>query len=166
MEIENEKKYNHIFAKIAGVIYILAVILLVVGFVKTFNNAANITPPGGFEGELSPTPGIDSGSTTIRVEFDNGFDFVIFFFFGGLGMFLGTVFLIIDVIKSRKTIATGIAGFSSKMFHGLMDSAVNMKMAMEDKIKKAKKARIERCEYCGTELKEDERKCPNCGANK
>ena len=161
-----EKKYNHIFAKIAVAIYILAVALIVTGFINTFNNAANFTPSGGFEGELFPTPGIESGSSTVRIEFDNGLDFAVFFILGGFGMFVGTVFIIIDVIKSRKTIATGIAGFSSKMFHGLMDSAINMRMSMEDKMKKAKKARIERCVYCGTELKEDERKCPNCGANK
>lgn len=161
--MEIEKKYNHIFAKIAIVVYIVAVTLIVIGFVKTFNNAANFSPVLDNDSLFGPSMNDD---TTIRVEFDNGFDFAIFFVLGGFGMFIGTVLMIIDVIKSRKTIAAGLFGFSSKMFRGVAEGVASMKVAMDEKIHKAKKARVERCEYCGTELKEDERNCPNCGANK
>lgn len=161
--MEDKKPYNHIFRKIAIMLYIVSFVMIFAGIIMSINGMSD-SMFDAMNGSGFDDPFFDNKMTIVADASSGMSKGVICSVIGGFGMFIATVFMIIDFAKSHTL--RSFATFPTKMVDKLMDTAVDMKIALDEKMERVKEARKVYCPYCGGEIAEDERKCPNCGANK
>lgn len=132
------EKFRKIFKIVGGLLLITGIILIITGVTLAFN--------------ADPFESFDNTPT--------------FFIIGGITIFIGFVMLMIvttlGTFNKFKDLSKSVL---SDEVDPNSDSFIDL---VKSTIKKQKEAevRAHTCEYCGGSLRDDETKCPNCGAAK
>ena len=160
---EKKVKKNHIYLKIAIVVFVVAAILIFSGVMTTIKNATNAMEngmPGNgeivFDNDMSY-----SWKGTLDLDADQMFTGFALIAGGMFCVFIGIVLVVTDMHKNKT-----LTSLSKKMIDGVVGAAGYISSSIGEMSREIKEKRKVYCEYCGSQLEEDESKCPNCGASK
>ena len=134
---ENTKKQKKNFLQILSVlIMFVGVVIFVVGFILQFSSGPSVSSFNLFEEQKNYVSVIVTG-------------FMMMFFGGFLNIISGLL------AKAKNTTDGSLIG-----------DVVAVATTMQETHERMREPKETYCDYCGTLILENERECPNCGANK
>lgn len=161
MKMENTKS-SKVLKIIAIVLYVVAGIFGVIGIAVAIKTMMS----GNFHFSLQLPGNIDSNESTGESEFKLSDFGSMYFVIGIFVAFVATIFLVLSKSK-KKTITKVFSDSDYNMFTEVNDKPSKEQPKdpepVEEKVEEKKKIF---CAYCGSELEETDKRCPNCGSSK